>query len=58
MIEMTITTALKSLGFPEGWAASEKDGILIWENSEPQPTEAELLAAGWVKYTDETPSAD
>ena len=49
MIEMTITTALKSLGFNEGWAASEQDGIVLWLNDKSQPTEAELVKAGWVK---------
>jgi hypothetical protein len=49
MIPMTITTALHSLGFTEGWAASESDGILVWLNEEKQPTEAELIKAGWVK---------
>jgi len=49
MIPMTITTALNSLGFIEGWAASEQDGIILWLNEEKQPTEAELIAAGWVK---------
>jgi hypothetical protein len=54
MNTMTITTALHSLGFTEGWAASEQDGILIWLNEEKQPTEAELVKAGWVKPSDET----
>jgi hypothetical protein len=46
---MTITTALNSLGFIDGWAASEQEGIILWLNEEPQPTEAELVKAGWVK---------
>lgn len=49
MIRFTITTALNALGFSDGWAANEVDGIVLWERSEPQPTEAELIAAGWVK---------
>ena len=49
---MTITKALNSLGFFDGWAASER-GIIFWENTEPQPTEAELIKAGWVKPSDE-----
>ena len=56
MIEMTIITALKSLGFTEGWAASEQDGIILWLNEEKQPTEAALVKAGWVKQT-ATPEA-
>jgi len=58
---MTITKALNSLGYESGWAANEY-GITFWENTEPQPTEAELIAAGWVKAEveakDETPTAD
>jgi len=49
MNELTIETALKSLGFSSGWAASEQDGIILWLNEEKQPTEAELKKAGWVK---------
>jgi hypothetical protein len=48
MNELTIETALKSLGFLSGWAATEH-GIILWLNKEPQPTEAELIKAGWVK---------
>ena len=50
MNELTIITALKKLGFEGGWAASEY-GIIFWENEEPQPTEAALVKAGWVKQT-------
>ena len=46
---ITIDTALRSLGFESGWAASEADGIILWERDEPQPTQEELIAAGWVK---------
>lgn len=45
----TIAQALHYLGFVNGWAANEIDGIILWENDTPQPTEAELIAAGWVK---------
>ena len=55
MNELTIITALKKLGFEAGWAASEY-GIILWTNTEPQPTEKELIAAGWVKPSDETPT--
>ena len=49
MIEQTtIEQALIALGFTTGWAASESDGILLWENDEPQPTDDELRNAGWV----------
>ena len=49
MTESTICLALLSLGFDNGWAASEADGIILWTREEPQPTDAELIAAGWVK---------
>lgn len=48
MNELTISKALIKLGFNTGWAVTEQ-GIFLWENDEPQPTEAELKAAGWVK---------
>ena len=61
MNELTIASALKALGFDAGWAGNEH-GITMWLNTEPQPSEAELKAAGWVKAeleaTDETPIAD
>ena len=57
MNELTISKALIALGFDTGWAANEY-GIILWENSEPQPTEKELIAAGWVKPSDETPITD
>lgn len=39
---------LVKLGFDYGWAtANEK--IVLWERDDAQPTEAELIAAGWVK---------
>lgn len=57
MIEPTITKALKTLGFNDGWAANEADGIILWERDEPQPTEAELIAVGWIKpeFAEEAP---
>jgi hypothetical protein len=48
MNQLTIITALNALGFESGWAANEH-GIILWENPEKQPTEAELKKAGWVK---------
>jgi hypothetical protein len=53
MIEATITKALNALGYTDGWAANETDGIVLWEGDEPQPTEAELIAAGWIKPIDD-----
>ena len=49
---MTIIKALMALGFESGWAVTEQ-GITLWDNTEPQPTEAQLTAAGWVKPKDE-----
>lgn len=49
MIESTIAGALNALGFADGWAANEIEGIVLWERDEPQPTEAEVIAAGWIK---------
>lgn len=60
MTEPTLATALLALGFSEGWAISG-DAIVLWENTEPQPSETELIKAGWVKpeeATDEAPTAD
>jgi len=44
-----ISEALKRLGFESGWAADNAKGIILWVRDEPQPTEEELIAAGWVK---------
>lgn len=49
MIDSTISLALQSLGFVDGWAANEANGIILWERDEPQPTDEELVAAGWIK---------
>lgn len=49
MIQSTIVEALFLLGFSDGWAANEIDGIVVWDRDEPQPTEEELIAAGWIK---------
>ena len=49
MIEPTICTALTALGFVGGYAANDDLGIILWVRDEPQPIEAELIAAGWLK---------
>lgn len=49
MNQLSIIKALEVLGFVDGFAASEATGIVLWERDEPQPTEEELVAAGWVK---------
>ncbi len=48
MNDPTIIVALKSLGFENGWVVNEH-GIVHWDGPQPQPTEAELIAAGWIK---------
>lgn len=45
---LTLPAALVALGFNSGWVCNEH-GIILWERDEPQPTEEELVAAGWVK---------
>ena len=46
---------LKQLGFLSGWVVTG-DEITVWENSEPQPTAAELetAAAQWTETADAT----
>ena len=39
-----IIAGLKQLGFNSGWVVTGEE-ITLWENSEPQPTKAQLLAA-------------
>lgn len=43
MMEQWICRALVAAGFNDGWAACG-DEIILWENSEPQPTIEELEA--------------
>lgn len=54
MILSTIVTALENLGYTDGWAANDIDGIVLWENQTPQPTDDELVAAGWIQQKKET----
>lgn len=49
MMSPTIVQALASLGIDDGYAANEAEGIILWTRNEPEPTEAELIAAGWIK---------
>ena len=49
ILPMTIVDALYKLGFDQGYACNEIDGIVLWDRLEPQPTEAALIAAGWMK---------
>lgn len=53
----SLADVLVRLGFETGWATAN-DEITLWENDEPQPTEEELLAAGWVKSSDFGYNAD
>lgn len=46
---MTIINALHKLGFEQGYACNDVVGIILWDRPEPQPTETELIAAGWIK---------
>lgn len=43
MTHEDITQALKELGFSGGWVVTGNQ-ITLWEHSEPQPTESELIA--------------
>lgn len=56
-MKMTIVEALSALGYEDGYAANEH-GIILWTRSETQPTEVELIAAGWIKpeQQQETPT--
>ena len=49
MMSPTIVKALASLGIDDGYAANEAEGIILWTRNEPQPSETELIAAGWIK---------
>ena len=48
MNQDSIVTALAALGYVDGYATC--GGVFtIWEHDNEPPTEAELIAAGWVK---------
>lgn len=55
MMRHAIETWLIGKGFDDGWAFNNLEGIVLWERNEPQPSEAELIAAGWIKPEQETP---
>lgn len=44
MINKEITNGLRQLGFNSGWVVNGEE-IVLWENSEPQPTMEEILEA-------------
>ena len=50
-----ITKGLLQLGFNTGWVA-DSDKIILWENSEPQPNEKDILDAA--KLWDKTCQAE
>lgn len=58
MMKLTITTALEALGFDDGWAANEADGIVLWQREEKQPTKKQLTDAGWIPQTIEETTAE
>lgn len=44
MNHVDVVNGLLALGFDSGWAVTEGQ-IVLWERDEPQPSEAELIAA-------------
>lgn len=54
---MKLSETLQTMGYESDWVADDQK-ILLWERAELQPTEAELVAAGWVKpeSEEETPT--
>lgn len=53
MKDTDLPAVLTKMGYDTGWAANAYR-IILWERDEPQPTEAELTAAGWIKPKGET----
>jgi hypothetical protein len=47
--KLSIQITLEALGYPNGWAGDDIHGITVWINDDPQPTEEQLVAAGWIK---------
>lgn len=58
MMTHPVIRYLLDAGFSDGWAFNDQNGIILWQRPEPQPTEAELIAAGWIKTQpeEETPT--
>ena len=48
MNHKSVVDALIKLGFNQGWVVTAGN-IELWENDAPQPTKAELIAAGAFK---------
>lgn len=48
MNEHSLPAILQKMGFNADWVATDNE-IVVWERPERQPTEAELIAAGWIK---------
>jgi len=52
MNHKSIVDALIELGFNSGWVVNDGK-IELWENNTPQPTKAELIAAGAFEETNQ-----
>ncbi len=46
---ISLEVTLDAMGYLDGWAGDDVYGITLWIREEPQPTEDELIAAGWIK---------
>ena len=51
-----ITNGLAQLGFNSGWVVNENE-IILWENSEPQPTIETILEAA-KDYVEPVPTVE
>ena len=47
MIDFWMDRGLRNLGFDSGWV-TYGDEIVLWENPEPQPTNAEIAKAAGI----------
>lgn len=52
-----VSNGLKQLGFNSGWVVSGGE-IVLWENTEPQPSEKEIEAAAKLYVKPEATVAD
>ena len=56
MATKQITNGLLQLGFNSGWVVNEEE-IVLWENSEPQPTIETILEAA-KDYVEPVPTVE